>query len=530
MDKTTPTNIGVLLEQATQNIASYDRFIDSTKHEQTVHVPNVANAVLFAYEQLRNASENIEDHLLVQRAILRFYKRNLTFAANKKPSGLGSELIIEMTQVEYLQNDSVPVSTISKLDELIQVYYDAFWSIRKQYPKISAQKGEQWILEILSVKSEQLFNNPIRILSFAHFAHAHFTKLIKYEDIIVTDESLDKTDYPTLLYISIHKALLKSDNANVRSGLLDLYTFSPSAIKQFVEFNRKYDKLAALDATTKLSRFISKNGASLRIIRSTFFDNSDHVPADLSNQSKIRSTIRSQIDTEYQNVKRNLNSGIIKSIVFLLITKAIIGVLIEIPYDVIVTGSIVILPLVVNLLFPPTFLAVTALTFKIPGEANKNALTDYIESMLYSGSTQNSPTLKYTESVGNALLFNVLYVAVFIGAFYLVASRLALLDFNLVQGFIFFIFLSTASFLGYRITLQIKELELVSTSQGFIALVRDFLYAPFIFLGKKISYRFGQLNLIAQILDIVIDLPLKTTVKLVRQWMIFLNNKKDELL
>jgi hypothetical protein len=84
--------------------------------------------------------------------------------------------------------------------------------------------------------------------------------------------------------------------------------------------------------------------------------------------------------------------------------------------------------------------------------------------------------------------------------------------------------------LGYRLTLQIKELELVNTNQGFLALVRDFLYAPFIFVGKKISYRFGQLNIIAQILDVVIDLPLKTIVRLVRQWMVFLNNKKDELL
>jgi hypothetical protein len=38
------------------------------------------------------------------------------------------------------------------------------------------------------------------------------------------------------------------------------------------------------------------------------------------------------------------------------------------------------------------------------------------------------------------------------------------------------------------------------------------------------------MNIIAQILDIVVDLPLKTTLKLIRQWTAFLNNKKDELI
>jgi hypothetical protein len=38
------------------------------------------------------------------------------------------------------------------------------------------------------------------------------------------------------------------------------------------------------------------------------------------------------------------------------------------------------------------------------------------------------------------------------------------------------------------------------------------------------------MNIIAQLLDIVIELPLKTVLRLLRQWSAFLNSKKDELL
>jgi len=207
-----------------------------------------------------------------------------------------------------------------------------------------------------------------------------------------------------------------------------------------------------------------------------------------------------------------------------------VGLLIEIPYDIVVTGAIVIVPLAINLLFPAAFIAISAITFRMPGDDNKEALKRYIQSMLYSEQRSSLPLPKYTQNTGGSYLFNVIYIITFVVAFYLIGLLLASFKFNIIQGLIFFVFFSTASFLGYRLTLQIKELELVTTNQGLLSTLRDFFYTPFIFIGKRISYRFGQLNLVAQILDIIIDLPLKTTVRLVRQWNVFLSNKKDELL
>jgi hypothetical protein len=522
--------LGNLLSQALATIRQYNLQKVNEKKLDTLDVPNVANILLFAYEQLRNASENIEDHLLVQNSIKRFFKRNNLLAHKMPEKALGKELLIELTQTGYFKNNTILISKINELDKLIGAYHNIYREITKRDSSISKETAETWILEILTVKSEQLINNPIRILSFAHFAHTHFSSHIDYEETIGGSKSVSQEDYPTLLYISIHKSLLKSDDANVRSSLLDLSSIPLSNIDQFIEFNKKYDFLIAQEATTKVSRFVAKNGAPLRIIRSTFFDEkAEQSIYDIKNETKIVSLVDTQIDTEYENVRKSVNKGIIKSIIFLLITKAIVGVLIEIPYDIAVTGTIIVLPLIVNLLFPPLFLALTALTFRIPGELNKVALKDYIQSMLYS-TASGSVKLKYIHPSKNSDVFNVVFGIVFVGAFYLVASRLAALGFNVVQGLLFIIFFSTASFLGYRLTLQIKELEIINTSQGFIALVRDFLYTPFIILGKRISYRFGKLNLIGQILDLAIDLPLKTFVRLIRQWMIFLNDKKEELM
>jgi hypothetical protein len=529
MNSQKQTDLGVMLEQATSNIKQYEEHEKNAAHSSVIHVPNVGNTLLFAYEQLRNASENIQDHLLFQRAILRFYKRNLSLHVQKSPARLGSELIIELTQAEYLKNDTVPTATADALDKLVMELYASYWVLQNEY-KIPRDTAEKWTLDILSVKSEQLFNNPIRILSFAHLAHAHFVKLVDVSESIVDGEQVQKADHQTILYIAIHQALLKSDNANIRNALLDLYSISTSNLPAFIEINKHFDTLSELKTTAKVSRLVSKNGAPLRVLRSAFFMNQSNLGSiDIKSESKTLGKLDVQVDEDYKQVKHSLKLGIFKSILFLLITKALIGLVVEIPYDLLFTGSIVILPLVVNLLFPPLFIAVTALTFKHPSEVNKEAILDYLKIMLYESNTV-SPPIRPSTAPGRTYVFNTIYVLMFLIAFYVLVTRLIALDFNIVQGVIFFIFLSTASFLGYRLTVQIKELEIVTTNQGVMALIRDFLYSPFIFIGQRISYRFARMNIIAQILDVVVDLPLKTTLKLIRQWTAFLNNKKDELI
>lgn len=529
MDKGSLTNLGDILDKAVKDLAVFDRNRSIPVRESTFHVHNVNNILLIAYEQLRNASENIESHLLFQRAIRRFYKRNLSFVFNKHPNHLAQELIIELTQAEYIENDTIALVKIEHIDALISELYRTYWSLanRKSVKKDDAQ---EWVLELLSVRTEQVLHNPIRLLSFANFAYNYFVDKVDISEFIVEGEIIDPADYPKLLYLSIHKALMKSDDANIRNALLGFYSVSTADIDSFIEFNKNYDKLAYSKTSAKVARLVNRNGAPLRVVRSAIFSESRDVSAvDISNKTKTLATINAQVEEDYQQVKKNLRSGVIKSIVFLLMTKAFIGLVIEIPYDILVYGTVLILPLVINLLFPPFFIALMAFTFKLPSSVNTKAITEFVDSMLYQGDIPPS-VIKAGQIKGKSYVYNTVYSIVFIGVFLLVADTLSKLHFNIVQGVIFFIFLSTASFLGYRLTLRIKELEIINTSQGLISLVRDSLYAPFIYMGQKISYRFSKMNIAAQILDIAIELPLKTIFRLVRQWTIFLSNKRDELL
>jgi len=134
-----------------------------------------------------------------------------------------------------------------------------------------------------------------------------------------------------------------------------------------------------------------------------------------------------------------------------------------------------------------------------------------------------------TKSAGNYKILRFVYGILALGILALVAYILLQLQFLWLHIIIFFVFVSTASFLGFRLSRIIRELEIVESDQSGLTLLRDFFYMPFVFLGQWLTKTYSQVNIIGSILDIIIDLPLKTILRLIRQWALFINERKDEL-
>ncbi len=522
------TKSGEFLQKSLAGIEAYDRREPTNESTNTLHVSNVGSTFITSYEQLRSVAENIEDNMLTQSAILRFYRRNIVMT--KARHKLGRELVIELTQAGYLKNDSTPNEVIKDLDILIASYA----SLREKLASsaVPASTYDRWILDLLSVQTEQLLNNPIRILSFVHFAHNFFTETVDYSRIISTMDGIEKEDLPKLLYSAIHKELLKSNDANARSGLFQLYRMTPVDVDQFVTFNKRFDEYNGHKAANELLRFVANNGAPLHVIRQSYFEMLDDTKSApvISQPYKTEAFIGSHIDRIYKKTKQTVNHGMIKSTMFLLLAYVVVGLLIEIPYELIVTGGVQLMPLAINLILPILFLIIGVVTYKKPSDLNKQALQRYIRSMLHVEDKPTIVALKYPNKQKKNYAFEILFGMTFALAFYMVIPRLVSLDYTIPEAGLFLFLFSVANFLGYRLTLHYKDIEHVSTDQGFASMVRNFIYLPFIFIGKWIVKRSEKFNIVARILDVAIDLPLKTIVRLIRQWLGFLQGKKDTMM
>ena len=126
-------------------------------------------------------------------------------------------------------------------------------------------------------------------------------------------------------------------------------------------------------------------------------------------------------------------------------------------------------------------------------------------------------------------LFLVVYAVGFIGSIALLIWILNRLGYNFVNGLIFFVFFSAVSFLGFRLRQSAHELALIDERQGVIQTLADFLSTPFVRVGHWISDKYAKINLVTLVLDLAIEMPLKTSLRLLRQWISFMRDKQEEL-
>lgn len=519
----TPSLLQLLVQQLEAAKAHDVHIRAQNTHGQPLQVPGTGKAISSAYEQLRNAAEYTEEHLLLQRAIKRFYRRSFSSFIKKHPGNIGEELIVELTQAGYLRDGECSATTASTIHTLSAQYATLYTKLREA--QVSKEDATDWVLSILSVEVEGLLNPHSHHAALVYVAYRHYLELLP-GDTLVTSQN-EQESYEISLYIAVHQALLKSDLAIVRYDLMHMYHQSPEDMAAFVEFNRNVTALYLSPFTARLKRAVSKYGAPLRVLKSMVEDNTDTATL-LSNREMFLQAYDKQVDKEYKQVSKRLNKGIIKSIIFIFITKIIIGIGIEIPYDLLVLGVIEVLPLAINLLFPPFYMASLRLGLKVPTAANAHALREYIDKLLFTNEapivvnlrdpTKTVPTL-------SKWLYGILFTVPLAVTVYI----LMLLHFNIVQGIIFFVFLSTASFLGFRLSSMIRELEIMTHQGRFLSTIRDFFYLPFILVGQWLSSKYAKINAVAYVLDIAIELPLKSVLRLIRQWTRFINDKHDEI-
>lgn len=515
-----------MLQQQLEAARAHDQAVRKQNAEGTpIHVPGTGKKLTSAYEQLRNAAEYTEEHLLLQRAIKRFFNRNFAFFTRRNDhiGNVGEELIVELTQAGYLHSGEFSTHTAVRIRNLAEEYIHTYKQLREA--RVSREDAADWVLSILSVETEGILNPHSHHTALAYGAYHHYMRLLPKDRFATNHEEVEK--YEISLYIAVHQSLLKSDISVVRHDLMRMYRQTPHDLPAFIRFNRLVNDLYTSKFTHRLKRAVGKYGAALRILKS-LVDDRDDLPELLQDRERFLDAFDQQTQKEYKQVHRRLNKGIIKSIIFIFITKVIIGIGIEIPYDILVVGHLALLPLAINLLFPPLYMASLKLGLKVPSLANAHTLRDYIDKALFTDELPTTPTLR--DSIRTASAFSKwLYGILFLIPFAITLYVLSLLGFNVVQMIIFFTFLSTASFFGFRLSSMIRELELVSHQSSFLSTLRDFFYLPFILVGQWLSSKYAKINAVAYFLDIAIELPLKTVLRLIRQWTRFLNEKHEEI-
>ncbi len=510
-----------LLAELTNAVHIDDTARRAALKDEKINVVGAGGALTAAYEQLRNAAENTEEHLLLQNAIRRFYKQLFVTRDENLVRTSGNELAVELTFAGYVQNNSLTKDQIARVSTFATQHYTAYELFQKQRG-ISADAATSWILDTLSVGVARILAPQLQDIAFIDFAYSYFEKTLGDQQAKGAT-----TDHGAALFVALHKALLKSDVATIRAALMSRYQVDVTEHDKYVSMNQHIDTLIKSPYTDSLYHTVDRQGAPLRIIRRMIEDKPEFLQL-LPRRDAFLDAYEQQVNREYKNIIGRVNRAIVRSVIFLIITKFLIGIAVEVPYDLWAHGQIMWQPLLINLCFPPLYMVALRLTLNLPGYANTTALVDRADAMLYGESgamlmKKPGPERRYGP------VFSALYIIFSLIVFGAVMWLLLTLGFSLVHIAIFFVFISAASFLGFRLSRLIRELEVVRSSSNGFTFVRDVIYLPFVVVGRWMSDKYSQVNVVTLILDMLIELPLKTVLRLIRQWGAFIDDRKDRI-
>lgn len=489
------------------------------------HVADIGAGFYFAYEQLRNIAEYREHHLLLRSAIERYLRR---YVRLEQLEPFGRDLVIELTQAGYLKNDTIPLAAIEAIDACLAAQVELAVAIVAEVR--DANLVTAWTKQYASVKIESILNPDHRTGAFMQYAYEHYFTSV---DKAATVGEVDSQTYRVALFCAIQNAIFKSDIATTRYHCLTTSLgaeLTPDQAGVVIKLNRLVDELMQDPLTNRLSRLIGHYGAPMRILRELVFDG-NAAAGTLENRSATIGKVKLLCASEYERVRAGLSRRIGKTILFVLVTKTLIGLSIEIPYDIYTSGSIAWEALIINIGFPPLYMATLGARITTPSQQNTELIANFVDRILYTGVSQpvvyqpRKRRLSRSLSIG----FSTVYALGFIASLAALAWGLKSLGFNVVNGAIFLMFFSAVSFLGLRIRRSAHELQLLDEHQSLLESIVDFLSSPFVAIGHWLSDRYARANLITLILDMAIELPLKSFIRLARQWVRFLRDKQDEL-
>ncbi|TAK03579.1 hypothetical protein EPO34_00235 [Patescibacteria group bacterium] len=491
-------------------------------------VSDTVSAAASVYETLRNTLEYDEEHLLRRNAIRRILKRRLDEEA---ADAVSSELLRELIWARYLPNKRVPERLSRALASLLRKYRPLFSSAHEAPDPGYA---EEWLLDAVSSEVEYALSPPLADEALASFAYAELKARARWP------ASMAQGDRELQLYIAVHRAVLKSNLATLRFRTLTLFYpgwsgASPDdplvaeVAANLPKVIASVDRQIAHPWADHMFRLVRRYAVVFHLIR----DVVDKQPEAM--ESADRATVDAAIEraarARYARFSERLRRGVFRAVLFLLCTKTVLALAIELPYERLVIEETSLAPLIANILFHPLLLGVIGLTVGIPAKKNTARILELSRGILGFGDDFVVPVKGLRAPPGGALafVFNLLYFSFFAVTVGGITALLSALGFNPVSIAFFLFFLALVTFFGLKIRNSRRELVIIETGGGILGTVMDVLFLPVVRLGRWISLRAPRVNVFLFFFDYIVEAPFKGAIRLMEGWLAFLREKKEEI-
>lgn len=480
------------------------------------------------YEKFRNSIEYRDEEVILRAAIERILKRRLVLGGDGKSTA--KPLLKELVWARYFPDSFINDENSERLEKIID-FYLSLKTATVKLGQINEGEMRRLIFQLMSSEIEE-YLNPNRLEESVSNYIFHVLK----RNIIAGEELEEERDVQ--LFIAIRRAYSKDDIAFLRYKLFFQYFGNMTELKvdevalRFADAYRTIENQLKHPARFKLLAYVKRQIPAF-LIMEDIFANQNKVSELVENQEELNAVIYSTCDKKYQTIAAKVKRAIIRSVIFILLSKTLIAFAIEGTYESIFYGHIQWMNLSLNIIIPTLFMILVGFLIRTPGRKNSELIAHRIHSLLYDeepkvGREIVFPTKDKKPQTMTEVIFGFLWVSAFLLSFGGLSLGLSLLSFSFVSQGIFIFFLAIVCFLAYRINISAKEYT-VENSQSLLTPVIDFFFMPVARVGQYLTAGISQVNIFLFILDFIIEAPYKAIVGFFDQWFFFLHSKREEL-
>lgn len=535
----TSENNTIPLSQYTKALLDTFKTAKKRVRPDDISALSVSQTVSFfalVYEKVRNAVEYREDHLILRAAIERILRRR--FSLNPDGHGEAENLLRELLWARYFDNGVLGAED----NVIIQNLVDKYVLLKRQL--VVGRDNElrvfldQFLMDLLTCEIEETLKPESAAIqsNLTFFIYQVLRRKIKIE-------GLKEDQKDAYFLVAIEKVFGKSDRSYLRYHLFTtfyktLFAYSEKELNslgaKFPSIFKKIDDMVTNPYVDNLAKFVRKQLPPFLILFALIKSKPDELQSILTDREKLWNEVDTTCRSKYQQLGARIRTLAVRSFIYILLTKMIFAIILEIPVSMYFYGEINRNAIIINSIFPPILMIGILGFFKVPGDDNTKKIFQRIVDIIdedKSFETKVAFVPKKSTAKRPLLIFGftVFYSLTFLVTLSLIYEFLSNLGFNLVSQAIFIFFVSVVSFFSYRIRQVTKELRLEEKA-SILAPVGDFFFMPMLSLGKFFSSGLAKLNFFIFIFDFIIEAPFKLIFEVVEEWISFVRKRKEEII
>lgn len=516
------------LSALSEKLIKYISYTPASDYGKKISVDPVVAEVASFYEKIRNAMEYQEEEVVFRVAIQRILNRRLSLESNGER--IAEPLIRELAWAKYFPDNTIPESLIQIIGEKIDLYINLYEEVPKKH-RVNKNQLYEWIIQVMSADIALTINPNQNTQIVASFMYHIFQRKIKIENDTEENEN-------ALIFINIRRALAKEDKPFLRYflflqyfGVFDKSNFE-SILNNFLKGYERIEQTFKHPLNEQIFSYIKKQSVPFLIFTEMLNQYGEKVESIMRSQEQLEAVVVNICEEKYKEIHKKVRTAIIRSVIFLLATKAVFALFIEGSIEKQLYGHVSWGLLGINTLTPPLLMFLSMFFIKIPDKENSNRILVKIKSILYDSQVaeieEKSFSLHSKENPLNVIFVSLWLLTMGLGIWGIV-TVLSFFHVNFISQIVFIFFLIIVSFLIFRINLSSKTYNVQNGDRGFGAVLFYFTFMPFVLLGRRLTLSFSKINIFLLFFDFVIETPFKTLFSFFEQWFTFLRSQKEKL-